>query len=99
MQFIFEKIKWHFFFKRWRKRNIHNNTAPCNYFNFDNVVVGRCTYGELRVFHFGNDNFLKIGNYCSIAPNVFFLLKDDHPLNYVSSFPFKVKALKFYDKS
>lgn len=95
MNYILKKIKWHFYYKKWRKLNLHNTTAPKNYFNQKLVNVGNYTYGELDVHHYGDENSLKIGNFCSIAPNVVFLLKDDHPLNFLSTFPFKVKALNY----
>ena len=49
----------------------------------------------LIYFYNNYNNFykLKIGNYCSIATNVMFLLDADHYTNHVSSFPFKVKVL------
>lgn len=36
---------------------------------------------------------LKIGNYCSIAPQVMFILSADHNIKYISTYPFKVKCL------
>lgn len=36
---------------------------------------------------------LSIGNFCSIGPNVTFLLAADHNLTLISTFPFKVKVL------
>ena len=38
---------------------------------------------------------MSIGHYCSIAPNVVFLLNSEHHTDYVSTYPFKVKRLKF----
>lgn len=90
---IKEKISWHLFYKKWRRKSAHNSTAPKNYFNQDLVSVGNFSYGVLEVCHFGNENKLRIGSFCSIAPNVVFLLKDEHPLDRISTFPFIVKAL------
>lgn len=81
------------FYRQWRKNNAHNNTAP-QFFSPQCVKVGNYTYGELEVHHFGEENKLMIGCFCSIAPAVVFLLKDDHPTRLLSTFLFKVKCLK-----
>lgn len=78
--------------KLWRKKNKHNSTVPINYFEMDNVSVGNGTYGGLEILNFSNTYKLKIGNYCSVAPRVVFLLCADHKTNYFSTFPFKVKC-------
>lgn len=88
------RVRWHIFYKQWRKNNVHNNTAPKNFFSTQCVKVGNYTYGELEVHHFGEENKLIIGCFCSIAPTVVFLLKDDHLTRLLSTFPFKIKCLK-----
>ena len=81
-----------FRFKRnWRKMNSHNETSPANLFDPSLVKVGRKTYGVLNVSMFNPSYRLTIGNFCSIGPNVTFLLSSDHYLNHISTFPFKVK--------
>lgn len=81
-----------FFLKRkWRKQNSHNETYPVNIFDSSLVSVGRKTYGKLYVSMFSPLYKLTIGNFCSIGPNVIFLLSSDHHLNHVSTFPFRVK--------
>ena len=79
--------------KEWRSRNQNNGTTNSNCFCFDNVRVGDYTYGPLTVLDFGTDYTLTIGACCSIASGVVFNLAGDHPLQRVSSFPFKAKAL------
>lgn len=86
-------IKQHYKLARfktaWRKKNPHNLTQAKNIFPMDKVSCGNRTYGELEVYSFGGDSEgLQIGNYCSIAGNVRFLLGGEHPLNQVSTFPF-----------
>lgn len=55
----------------------------------DLVEVGNYTYGDLSM-QFSNDSArVKIGNYCQIARDAFFLPSSDHPLNRVSTYPFK----------
>lgn len=78
---------------KWREKNQHNDTLPQNIFNIDNVFVGRETYGNLIVDNYNNKHKLYIGNYCSIATNVMFILDADHYTKHISTFPFKVKIL------
>lgn len=80
--------------KEWRRRNKNNYTKMDNYFSIDNVFVGRYTYGKLNVHVYTNDQSrLYIGDYCSIANGVIFILHDDHPVSYFSTFPFRNKVL------
>ena len=79
--------------RQWRKKNQHNDTAPFNLFNLDHVFVGKETYGNLIVDNYNNIYKLVIGNYCSIATDVMFILDADHYTNHISTFPFKVKVL------
>ena len=50
--------------------------------------IGNYSYGIINVSS-DTDNKLIIGNYCSIAENVKFLLGLDYPTNLVSTYPFK----------
>ena len=70
-----------------------NFTNPQNDFNFDLVSVGKGTYGGIYVLTFDDKHKLKIGNYCSIAPDVAFMLSADHPTDLLSTYPYKVKLL------
>lgn len=77
------------FRKEWRARNCHNGTIAINKFDYDKVKVGKGTYGELTVIGFDNLNEkLLIGNYCSIAGGVVFLLGGEHPLHMITTFPY-----------
>ncbi len=78
---------------KWRLLNQHNETGIENIFNLNNVTVGKYTYGPLYVLNFGVMEKLIIGNYCSIAPRVAFILNADHKTSTVSTYPFKVKYL------
>lgn len=89
-----EYLKRKILTKKWRKRNRHNETAPNNLFDINMVSVGKYTYGRLEVLTFNNQNHLTIGNFCSIAPKVVFLLSADHYTDHISSFPFKVKVTR-----
>lgn len=78
----------------WRKRNKHNGTEIGSYvFGWDNVSIGAGTYGEINVLTSSANPKLNIGNYCSIAKNVVFIIQDDHPLDYFSTYPWKVRML------
>lgn len=62
--------------------------------SFDQVEVGYRTYGVINAYGFGNSQEkLYIGNYCSIAENVIFLLGGEHKYSTLSTFPFKNKLL------
>lgn len=87
------KVKKKIFQRKWRKRNAHNYTGAVDCFDMEKVSVGNYTYGGIDVLDFGTDSKLKIGHFCSIAPNVFFCLGADHMINTISSYPFKVKVL------
>lgn len=84
----FEKRK-----RMWRKKNRHNSTYLIqNGSPDDNIIVGKCTYGGLNVLNC-TSNYLKIGNYCSIAKNVTFLLGVDHKTSTISTFPIKHRIM------
>ncbi|MDD6071629.1 MAG: CatB-related O-acetyltransferase [Clostridiales bacterium] len=57
------------------------------------VKVGNYTYGNLYVHISNTERQLTIGNYCSIAENVCFVLNSDHPLHSISTFPIKTIVL------
>ena len=94
--------KLRLFRKKWRKLNIYNETFIDNgtllenIFPIDRVKVGRHTYGPLNILTYGNpEEHLEIGSFCSIGPDVKFLLGGEHPYKGVSTFPFKVKLCGF----
>lgn len=91
---IKSKIKLFTFQRKWRKKNRHNQTDAMNIFDLNCVSVGKNTYGLLNVYCDSNLNKLTIGNYCSIAREVMFILNSDHELKNISTYPFKVKLLK-----
>lgn len=78
----------------WRRRNAHNGTNIKNIFDINCVEVGQGTYGEIYVLNHNVGRKLRIGSFCSIAPEVVFVLNSDHNLKTVSTFPFKVRILK-----
>lgn len=78
---------------KWRRKNPHNYTKIEYATNLDLIYVGNFTYGDLNVVNEGVEHKLIIGHFCSIAPNVKFIVQGDHPVNYVSTFPFRAKCL------
>lgn len=95
---IREYLKRKILTRKWKKRNKHNETAPNNIFDINKVSVGKYTYGRLEVLMFNNENNLRIGSFCSIAPKTVFLLSADHYTDHISSFPYKVKVTKSLDR-
>lgn len=79
------------FYKKWRKANLHNFTTPeCN-FKIDCVKVGKGTYGKLYIISRDyQDVKLLIGNYCSIAGGVKFLLSGNHQYDIFSTYPYEL---------
>lgn len=87
---ITEKIRVKIQNKKWRKINKHNYTEICNRFDFSLVNVGNYTYGDLNIIHFGpKSSKLYIGNFCSIAAEVKFVLGGEHNYKNLSTYPFK----------
>lgn len=78
------------FSKAWRKANLHNHTRVGDgYFDISNVKVGKYTYGPLNVIDANKGGgVLTIGNFCSIAPEVTFVLNGEHDYSCFSTFPF-----------
>ena len=92
---IYTLLKLLFFKKKYRKINKHNLTHAVNFFDLSHIEVGRCSYGGIQINDWGKEgNKVIIGNYCSIGPNVLFLLGSDHNLSTLTTYPLKVKKLK-----
>ena len=69
----------------------------------DWAVVSKNSYGfnQYNVLRFTDDKNIKIyiGEYCSIAPGVKFLLAAEHPYKWLSTYPFKVTHLGFENEA
>lgn len=79
---------------KWRRNNAHNSTYMRNNFDISRVKVGNCTYGGLYILMHNHYRHVSIGHFCSIAPEVSFIVESEHPINLLSTFPFKNKCLK-----
>ncbi len=89
--FIKNKRKFLSFRKAFRQKNENNQLEPVNMFDIEAVNAKRFTYGDLYVETSDCGNKLNIGSFCSLAHGVKFLLAAEHPTDYFSTFPFKVK--------
>lgn len=88
------KIKNYKIKKMWKRKNSHNYTSISRANSFNYIEVGNYTYGMLNVHISNRKNKLKIGHFCSIASNVYFLLSADHNIKTISTYPFKSQLLK-----
>lgn len=52
--------------------------------------IGRGTYGDMKVFAWGEGASLTVGNYTSIAAGVQVFLGGEHRIDWVTTFPFGV---------
>lgn len=63
-------------------------------FDINKIKIGKNSYGSINVKMYGTDNEnLIIGNYCSIASNVLFVLGGNHNYKTLTTYPFKNKIL------
>lgn len=95
---LMKQLYWAFIqagqFEAWKKKNRHNYTTAGNNFDISHVTVGKKTYGTINVLLHNPNYYLKIGSYCSIAPDVMFILASDHRMDCVSTYPFKFHCVK-----
>lgn len=81
--------------RKWRKNNRHNFTTYFQIFGeIKKIHIGNFTYGEIYVSSPNIMYELYIGHCCSIGGEVRFLLGVEHPINKISSYPFKANVLK-----
>lgn len=91
---LWKKYKLNRFRRKWLRTHPESNLIPNSIFDIQCVSVGKQSYGELNVITFSNHTHLIVGNYVSVAQNVFFLLDVEHNINTVSTYPFSVKMIK-----
>lgn len=93
------KLKTILFKIKWKKINQHNYTIPMNLFDPEKVKVGRKTYGELYI-NLGTNSkrTVQIGSFCSIAPNVSFVI-NPHNYRFFSSWGWQIYEYneRYYD--
>ncbi|MGA2240728.1 MAG: CatB-related O-acetyltransferase [Verrucomicrobiota bacterium] len=54
----------------------------------ERFVVGRGTYGEPVVLHWGESTTLKVGSFCSIGGGVTIFLGGNHRTDWITTYPF-----------
>lgn len=83
----------------WRRANQHNSTIPNCLFGMEQVTVGIKSYGELNIDLGTNPNRkVTIGNYCSIASGVWFLV-NPHNYHFFSTWSWQRSVFNEYDYS
>lgn len=88
-KFFDSNVKSYLEKRTWRKHNSHNLTKRKSFVREQDIQIGNFTYGDLNVEDSSDQYKLIVGNFCSIAKGVTFVLSADHYLNHVSTFPFK----------
>ena len=91
---IKNKLKIFYLNHSLRKKTGNNNIYFEREVFLDLIDIGKNTYGTINALMFNRDSKLIIGSYCSIAPQVSFIVSADHFTNHISSFPIKVKILE-----
>ena len=85
-------IKFNILKIKFRKKNLHNEAKIGDYCDISKIIIGKKTYGIIYIEDSSPlDTKLIIGSYCSIGPDVKFLLGGEHSLHTISTYPFKVK--------
>lgn len=85
---IFRRLKKRLKNYKWKKRNPHNRTYLGEIVERDDcITVGNASYGEINILATNPQYKLIIGNYCSIARKVMFILNADHETEFLSTFP------------
>lgn len=75
---------------KWAKANKHNRTQLGRWaIGLDNVRIGDYSYGEINVLTASKQPKLAIGELCSIAPNVTFIIHNNHPIDHFTTFPLR----------
>ena len=87
--FIIRKLKLFSAKRNWRKCNSHNFTSISRIGDCSLCSVGNYTYGRINISSSNPISHLYIGNYCSIAANVEFILNNEHRYDCISTYPFK----------
>ena len=90
---------YNFLKKQWNKikfriSNKHNDMHLTALYPINKIKVGIYSYGKLNIKAYNNKGIIKIGNYCSIADKVLFLVGGEHNYKRISTFPFQSRIYK-----
>lgn len=81
---------------KFRKQNKHNELNITNLCDITHIVAGKNSYGSFSLIADSTtDVHLRIGNYCSLADNITFILGGEHNTNTFSTYPLKVKKFNY----
>ena len=89
------KIRFNCSKKSWMLKNRHNHVLLKKYADQEKITVGKGSYGKVDAM-FANRNDCRkliIGNYCSIAEGVKFIVCGEHCHKSFSTYPFRVYNL------
>lgn len=86
---LVHQVKLQYYELLWRMKNRNNRTHVGTIFDFNTVQVGLGTYGTLNIEQASSNAGVVLGNYCSIANDVTFIVGNDHYIDRISSYPFK----------
>lgn len=79
---------------KWKRLFPGSQTIPGNYFPISSLAVGKGTYGIINLVVNNSNSKLTIGNWCSIATEVNFIISSEHQTDSASTYPFMTKVLK-----
>lgn len=89
IRFLFIKVKL-------PKKKIKSKLVTCNC-PPESVQIGRYTYGVINAeVNPNRSEKLIIGDFCSIARDVWFIVSSEHPYKGFSTYPFKARVCGFY---
>lgn len=78
---------------RLRKNYPESQIILGNYYPLEMLDCGRGSYGTVYINWNSTNAKVIIGNYCSIAPEVRFVVGSEHAVDHLSTYPFKCKTL------
>jgi virginiamycin A acetyltransferase len=84
VRYVYSFLKLKFLNKEEKKKYVFLNENP----EFSKYSIGEFSYGEPKILSWGEQETLKIGKFCSIAPDVTILLSGEHRIDWITAFPF-----------
>ena len=82
---------WQTYLRHGRKTKFMNEVK-----RYQKFKVGEGTYGFPSIYQWTPDTHLTIGKYCSIAPEVTFVLGGEHRTDTITTYPFSGTYLKSF---
>ncbi|HJT23091.1 MAG TPA: CatB-related O-acetyltransferase [bacterium] len=82
---------WKTYLRHGRKTKFMNEVE-----RYQKYKIGDGTYGFPNIYQWTDDTGLVVGKYCSIAPEVTFVLGGEHQTDTISTYPFSGTYLKSF---